>query len=185
MKKLLVLMMSLMMGFSLVACGGDDADTAGDANASAGDEVVVDTQVVEDEVVEDDAVETEVYYLSVGDFTQLASLEMPDLSGTTWSLASGTLEGVELTQDELVSTLEMYGGKNDIVFGEDGVSAQMVQGSGAVAGSCEYMDNGIAVVLNFDFGGDVREYKCLLTEVEGVSVLMAMPDPTSAFYYLL
>lgn len=181
MKKLLVLFMSLMMVCSLAACGGDDADTAGtsdvqnETNVSTGG----DTQVVEEETAND------VYYLAVGDFLALEPLDMVDLSGTTWSLAGGTTDGAEITQEELLATLEMYGGQNDIVFGADGTSVQLVQGGGAAEGTCTYVEGAKGVQLVFDFDGTTMEYIALLTEVEGVSVLMLMPDEASALYYVL
>lgn len=197
MKKFLALMMSLMMVLSLAACGGsdvedtaDDAQVESEADVTVEDEVDVDTEVeveveVETEVETQVEAESDVYYLAVGDFTELPAYEMPDLSGTTWSWAGATVDGIELNQDEFLAMLEAYSGKNDIVFGTDGASVQMVQGGGVAEGTCEYVEDGTGLYATFDMNGTEKQYACLLTEVEGVSVLMVMSDEASAFYYLL
>ena len=187
MKKFLALMMSLMMVLSLAACGGEEAeDTGADSDVQVETEVSVETEVeVETEVVAETETASDVYYLTVGDFKTLATTEIPDLSGTTWSWAGATVDGVELTQDEFLAMLEAYGGKNEIVFGEDGTSAQLVQGGGAAEGYCEYLEDGYTVGLAFDINGTQTPYIVALTEVDGVSVLLVMPDEASAFYYLL
>ena len=185
MKKLLVLFMSLMMVCSLAACGGDEADTTGtsdvqnEENVSTGDDTAVDTQVVETETIED------VYFLSVGDFKTLPLLDMADLSGTTWMWVGATIDGTELDQESFLSSLEAYSGKNDIVFANDGTSVDLVQGAGTANGYCEYLEGGQSVGLAFDFNGTELRYVATLSEVEGVSVLVVMPDEANALYYIL
>lgn len=183
MKKLLVLLLSAMMVMSLVACGGDDTETDG-ADQQVENEVDVEEDVADDTTDEvadnttDETASDDVYYMSVGDPTQLDVLEMPEIAGTTWSMAGGLADGEEFTADGLVAALELYGGTCDFVFNEDG-TAQLVQGGGTLEGTYEYMEQDgmcIGALVTFNYDGGELKYACTYTEVDGVSVIVAFSD---------
>ena len=134
MKKFMALMMSMMLALALVACGGDTTEevvsdaapvesVAEDVAESVEEDAAVETTVEEEIESEEDA-------NVISSLWDLANAEIPDLAGTTWGFTGGCIDGVEMEQEDLDSTLEMYGGSLDLVFAEDG-TVQMVQGAGS------------------------------------------------------
>lgn len=210
MKKLLVLLLSAMMVFSLVACGGDDTTDGEDQQvennvdaedeADANDDVEVDdaaTDPTTDEVV----ISEEAVYLAMGldSIESLPLCEMVDLTNTVWKFAGGMFDNVEMTQDEYTEALVAgYAGMFEFVFDADGI-AYMVYGGHTenpvtVTGTYAYGEDGTSVYLTFDINGTAYEYGCLLTQIDdgsgnNITVLLAIPkgdEPTgNALYFLL
>jgi len=185
MKKLLAILLSLMLALSITACGGEE-ETAEVAEAveeevveeeaveEAIEEEVVEEEVVEEEVVEEEVVEEEATEYTGGLF-DLPLAETPDLPGTTWSLAGAMIDGVELETEQLENeVLPLYGGQLDFAFHEDG--AQIVQGNGTLDGECTYMDEGALVLIEHE--GEILQYACVFTEIEGTVVMIALTDET-------
>ena len=117
MKKFMALMISMMLVLSLTACGDTEETTSDAASVESVAEDVAES--VEEEIASEEEADT------VSSLWDLANAETPDLAGTTWSLVGGCLDGVEMEQEDLDATLEMYGGKLELAFAEDG-TVQMV-----------------------------------------------------------
>jgi len=184
MKKLLAILLSLMLALSITACGGEEEtaevaeaveeDVVKEAVEEAIEEEVVEEEVVEEEVVEEEVVEEEATEYTGGLF-DLPLAETPDLPGTTWSLAGAMIDGVELETEQLENeVLPLYGGQLDFAFHEDG--AQIVQGNGTLDGECTYMDEGALVLIEHE--GEILQYACVFTEIEGTVVMIALTDET-------
>ena len=160
-KKTMAFAMVMAMGMAFAGCGGEEA-----------------------EVVEEPAETTEVETEETGEEVAGASVydmpltEAPDLSDTAWVFSGGLLDGVEMEQSDLDETLEMYGGTLQFVFNADG-TAQMVQGGGTLDGAYEYLENECMQVV-FDYNGSELKYGCVFADLDGMTVLMAMPDATGA-----
>lgn len=188
MKKFMALMMSMMLVLSLAACG-DTEDVAGDAAPvesvaedvaeSVEEEAVVDTDV-EEEIASEEEADT------ISSLWDLANAEIiPDLAGTTWGFTGGCIDGVEMEQEDLDSTLEMYGGSLDLVFAEDG-TVQMVQGAGAWDGTYEYAEDGIT--MDVDASGTALSYNGIFSMIGDQLVLILMDanntDGLSGLYFV-
>lgn len=103
----------------------------------------------------------------------------------TWSLCGGVSNDTEWTEDDLNATLEMYGGKLDAVIGADG-SAQLVQGGGALTGTCEPVDAGDgALGLYMSLENGTLEYAGDLLSTEDGDVLLSLtPDAVTYMYFI-
>ena len=187
MKKFMALMMSMMLVLSLAACGdtegvaGDAApveSVAEDVAESVEEEAVVDTDV-EEEIASEEEADT------ISSLWDLANAEIPDLAGTTWGFTGGCIDGVEMEQEDLDSTLEMYGGSLDLVFAEDG-TVQMVQAEGAFDGTYEYAEDGIT--MDVDANGTALSYNGIFSMIGDQLVLILMDanntDGLSGLYFV-
>ena len=163
MKKFMALMMSMMLVLSLAACG-DTEEVAGDAAPveSVAEDVA---ESVEEEIASEEEADT------ISSLWDLANAEIPDLAGTTWGFTGGCIDGVEMEQEDLDSTLEMYGGSLDLVFAEDG-TVQMVQGAGAWDGTYEYAEDGIT--MDVDANGTALSYNGIFSMIGDQLVLILM-----------
>ncbi len=172
MKKIMALMMSMMLVLSLAACG-DTEETTSDASPveSVAEDVA---ESVEEDVAEsvEEEIASEEEADTVSSLWDLANAETPDLAGTTWSFVGGCLDGVEMEQEDLDATLEMYGGKLELAFAEDG-TAQMVQGAGALDGTYEYLEDG-GISMNIDAAGTALDYTGIFSMVGDQLVLMLL-----------
>lgn len=164
MKKFMALMMSMMLVLSLTACGDTEETTSDAAPVESVAEDVGES--VEEEIASEEEADT------VSSLWDLANAETPDLAGTTWSLVGGCLDGVEMEQEDLDATLEMYGGKLELAFAEDG-TAQMVQGAGAWDGTYEYLEDG-GISMNIDADGTALDYTGIFSMVGDQLVLMLL-----------
>lgn len=107
------------------------------------------------------------------------------LIGTEWSLSGGMVDGVELEQDGLEESLEMYGGKLNIVFDDD-ETISMEQGNGTLKGTYGVTPEDERLMgIVFDNNGSELIYAGLLADVEGEEVLMLFSDDTgrNAVYF--
>lgn len=161
MKKFLAMMMAMMMAFGVAACGGSEEPVDEPA-----DEVV-------EEVVEDTADG------GADGFTlwDVATVETPVLEGTDWDFCGGYMDDTEMTQEEYDATIEMYGGKLQFVFNEDG-TAEMVQGGGSLNGYFEYIEGGVGV--EFDNNGEALRYSLIFIDLDGLT-MVALPDNSGEF----
>ncbi len=99
----------------------------------------------------------------------------------TWTLSGGLTDGVEWEDADLTSVLEMYGGKMDFVFHEDG-TVEMIQGAGSLVGTYEQInEEGIGAI--FDNNGTELRYICQLLEVEGNVILLVTVDQEDYMYF--
>lgn len=198
MKKFLVLMMSLMMAFALVACGGEEEASAEPAEVveevveEEAVEEVVEEAVVEEEVVEEEVVEETVEEeaaeeaLTGGPLFDLPLAETPDsLTSSPWIFTGAMFDGAELSDEEYAALLEeIYGGSLEFVFNDDG-SAQMKQGGGTADGVYEVVE-GSGLRVTFDIQGTEEFYACCFTPLEdGTPIMVAMFDETgsNALYF--
>lgn len=104
----------------------------------------------------------------------------------TWSLCGGVSNGTDWTEDDLNATLEMYGGKLDVVIGADG-SAQMVQGGGALSGTCQAVDadGTVGLYMAMDANGSTLEYAGDLLSTEDGDILLSLtPDAVTYMYFI-
>lgn len=179
MKKFMALLLSGMLTFSLVACGGSEA--------AADDEVVEETvketekeveeteETVEETVAETEEEVVEETGIANGMWDDVPQVAAPDLSNTTWYFAGGCIDGVEMTQEDMDAALEMYGGLLQFVFDENG-GATMVQGNGVLEGTYSYEEQESVSVV-FDNNGTDLTYVCLFTEADEI-LMMAFSDDT-------
>lgn len=90
-----------------------------------------------------------------------------------------------MEQEDLDSTLEMYGGSLDLVFAEDG-TVQMVQGAGAWDGTYEYAEDGIT--MDVDASGTALSYNGIFSMIGDQLVLILMDanntDGLSGLYFV-
>lgn len=166
MKKLLVLTLSLATALSIMAC--EDSGSANGGGSAAPVENV--DNAVEPAGNADAAVEPDADIGSDDEFTlwDVAKEEIPDLNGTTWSFAGGYVDGREMTEEEVNSALEMYGGVCQFVFDAEG-GVQLVQGGGTLEGTYEFLEDGIGVV--FDANGTELAYACIFTDMGGITMI--------------
>ena len=171
-QKSLICVMGLVLALSLTACGGEEV-VVENSNEEVTTEVQTQetTAEIQAETVAETATETE----EGGPLLQLGVVEIPDLSGSEWSLAGGMIDGTEMEEEDLNATLEAYGGSLQIVFGEDG-AATMVQGGGQAEGTYEYSDDNTAIKMTFDFEGTEISYAGFLSQVGDTLTLIALPD---------
>lgn len=104
----------------------------------------------------------------------------------TWSLCGGVSNDTVWTEDDLNATLQMYGGKLDVVIGADG-SAQMVQGGGTLSGTCQPVDadGAVGLYMTIDASGTTLEYAGdLLATEDGGIVLSLTPDGVTSMYFI-
>lgn len=201
MKKLLVLTLSLATALSLAACGGSDSGSGSAApaenvgnvaepvdNADDAEAPVDDADDAEAPV--DDADDAEAPAENVddadaesdGEFTlwDVEKEAVPDVSNTTWSFAGGYVDGREMTEEEISSSLEAYGGVCQFAFDAEG-GVQLVQGGGALEGTYEYWEDGVAVT--FDANGTELKYACIFTDMDGITMIaISDEDGKNAMY---
>lgn len=104
----------------------------------------------------------------------------------TWSLCGGITKDTVWTEDDLNATLEMYGGKLDVVIGADG-SVQMVQGGGALSGTCQPVDadGAVGLYMTIDASGTTLEYAGDLLATEDGDILLSLtPDAVTSMYFI-
>lgn len=171
-KKIFACAMGMVLALSLAACG-DEEVVVDNTDAEVTQEVQ--TQEAATEVQTETVAETGTDAEEGGPLLQLEVMEIPDLSGSEWSLAGGMIDGTEMEEEDLNQTLEAYGGSLQIVFGEDG-AATMVQGGGNAEGTYEYSDDNTAIKMTFDFEGTELSYAGFLSQVGDTLTLIAMPD---------
>ncbi len=184
-KKIFALMLSVMMAFSLVACADEEATEetadvveaveAEEAEEEAEEEII--EEIVEEEPVEEaeEVVEEEAAEEYTGGLFDLPMAEVPELPGTTWSIAGAMFDGVELEADQLENeVLPLYGGQLDFVFYED--RAELVQGNGTLEGTCQYMEEGAMVTIEHE--GETLKYACVFADIDGLTVMIALTDDT-------
>ena len=173
-KKLVAVTLGMMLVFSMTACGGSDADSA---DAPAQTEQAEANEGAEDAGTDEEVTVEEGTEVNADDeFTlwNVVPAETPEIVNTTWSISGGNFEGEEMDQEQLDATLEMYGGQLDFVFGEDG-AAQMVQGGGVLEGTYQLLEDG-SVGLVFDNNGEDLPYVCVFTEMNDMTVMVAIAD---------
>lgn len=185
-RKFLAMTISLVLGLSLTACGEEDyvEDTSSTVqestesvpeqittNADASGTAQESTESVPEQTTTEENVTEEFSLLD------LPLYEVPDVSGTTWYFVGGMLDGVEMTEDEVTSTIEdTYGGTLQFEFGDDGTIA-MVQGGGTLDGTYQYSEDNTGLLVAFPYKEDELRYICVFTESDGVTMI-AMPDTT-------
>ena len=169
-KKYFACAMGLVLALSLAACGEEDVVVE-----NTNEEV---TQEVQTQEVAEAPAETTAEAgteAEGGPLLQVAVMEIPDLSGTEWNFAGGMIDGAEMEEEDVNTSLEAYGGTLQLVFGDDGV-ATMVQGVGNAEGTYEYSDDNTAIKMTFDFGGTEITYAGFLSQVGDTVTLIAMSD---------
>lgn len=188
MKKLISLLLALVMCLSLAACGGgkDSGSSSGGSSSSGTSAPAASTPAPapapepepEAAPAEDDYGE----YTIFDEIDIYESLTPDDLAGTTWEFAGGYTEGRDLTEEEAVELLEMYGGTLQIEF-VDTQNANMVQGGGKMPGNYE-LANEVLLGLAFELQGTEYLYGAVFTLIDddAVMVLCAADDPSLAFY---
>ena len=201
MKKLLVLTLSLATALSLAACGGSDSGSGSAAPAENVGNVAEPVDNADDaeapvddaddaEVPADNADDAEAPAENVddadaesdGEFTlwDVDKETVPDMSNTTWSFAGGYVDGREMTEEEISSSLEAYGGVCQFAFDAEG-GVQLVQGGGALEGTYEYWEDGVAVT--FDANGTELKYACIFTDMDGITMIaISDEDGKNAMY---
>lgn len=118
-----------------------------------------------------------------GDAQEEQVIEL-DVAGTTWDFAGGLLDSEEMTEEEVASALEMYGGTLQLVF-DDNEGVQMVQGDGILEGRWAYTEENTLGVL-FELEEEDLFYLCTFVEVDGQVVMVAYTDETgeNAIYFV-
>lgn len=165
-KNLFALLLSLMLALSLAACG---SSKSADETASTAPET---SSEATQSATASDAASGEVLNL-----WDLPKTDTPDMSNTTWNLAGGYLSGHEMTQEELDSSLQSYGGKLQFTFDGNG-GAKMVQGGGTLSGTYKLLDDG-TVDVTFDNNGTSLHYGCIFVDMDGLTMI-AISDDTGA-----
>lgn len=106
--------------------------------------------------------------------------EVPDLDGTTWTLAGGIAEGTEMEDADLEAVLDSVGGQSDYLFAA-GNSAQLITGMGNVNGS--YVSDGGLIQISFD-NGVVYDAAFTVIEDQTVMIVIADGDLNTGLYYV-
>lgn len=106
--------------------------------------------------------------------------EVPDLDGTTWTLAGGMEEGTEMEDADLKAVLETVGGQSEYVFSA-GNKIQLLTGTGSINGS--YISNGELIEISFDNG---VVYNAAFTVIENDIVMIVIADGNlnTGLYYV-
>lgn len=180
MKKLLSLILVLVMVFalgSLVACGGEDADTdKGDDKGSNG---VNGTSSV---ASKDDGVGN-VGSLYPKALQNAVLVEVPDVLYTGWGFAGGCVDGVEMEVDDVDLFLQQFGGTLQVIFPE-GNTVMLAKSDDAASGTFKKTSDGNG--LHLDFGNGV-EYYAVFTELGDTTVMMMAQTsaPGTALYFTI
>ena len=169
-KKSFACVMGLVLALSLTACGEEEVVVE-----NTNEEVSVEVQTQEATEAATETVAETGTEAEGGPLLQVAVMDIPDLSGTEWSFAGGMIDGVEMEEEDINTSLEAYGGTLQLVFGDDG-AVTMVQGVGNVAGTYEYSDDNTSIKMSFDFGGTELVYAGFLSQVGDTVTLIAMAD---------
>ena len=169
-RKMIACVMGLVLALSLAACGEEEVVVE-----NTNEEVTVEAQTTEAAETPAETVAEADTEAEGGPLLQVEVMEIPDLSGTEWTVAGGMIDGVEMEEEDLNATLETYGGTLQLVFGEDG-AVTMVQGGGNAEGTYEYSDDNTAIKMTLDFGGTEISYAGFLSQVGDTVTLIAMSD---------
>lgn len=190
MKKFLALLLSFMLVLSLAACGDTKEDTSDpEPSTKAKTEDVDSSSDDKDIETENEAAAGEV---EVGDdltnfLSQLSLVQPTDaIVGTGWEFSGGMIDGTEMNEEDAAQSLEVYGGKLNIIFDDD-ENVSMVQGGGTlkgVFGVTEDNENVLGLIFT-DAAGSQVIYAGLLAEVDDTLVLMLFPDGSgkNAIYF--
>ena len=161
-KKFLALMLSFTMVMSMAACGNEDTGDGDKSSIS----VSSSTDVSDFADSSSQTAEGANDGFSLWNVTKAVT---PDLSGTTWNLCGGYLNGQEMTQEDLDVALEAYKGTCQFVFDGEG-GAKMVQGGGELTGTYQYLQNGdVGIIINAN-GSELR-YGCVFTDLDGLTMI--------------
>lgn len=192
MKKFLALLLSFVLVLSLAACGDTKEETSDPEPSSKAKTEAADVDSSSDDndsKTEDEAAASEV---EIGDglsnfLSQLTLVQPTDaIAGTGWDFSGGMIDGTEMNEEDVAQSLELYGGKLNIVFDDD-ENVSMVQGDGAlkgVYGVLEDNENVLGIIFT-DAAGSQLVYAGLFTEVDDTLVLMLFSDDSgqNAFYF--
>lgn len=194
MKKLLVLMLSLMLVLSLAACGDEDSKTDDkkvsnenrnsdkkDSAAGDNDSVKSDSDNQPGTDVESGSAEE-----SIAEFLKDVTLmEVPSwLPDSGWELVGARLDGEELGQSAKESVLAQYGGMLMIIFGDTESDVRMLQGSGTLEGSCQRMEDEYTVAMTFaDDGSELNYTAVFINPKPGYRYMLLFLDESAKNVY--
>ena len=169
-KKMLALLLALMLGFALVACG-DTADT--------GDDTADDQQQVEDNG--GDTADTGEGQ-SLLEILKDRFVAAPEMAGTYWTFIGGYVQGVQMTEDQTQEVMSQLGDVYQFVFVDDS-TVVLAEGEDQTEGTYAATDD--ANVLNIEVGG--VKYAGTFIEQEDGYVMVALLDGTgmNALYFHL
>ena len=196
-KKLLVLMLSLGLMLSMAACGdevGDGESVGGsvpksengssvpEAGSNGSDAAAGNDGAQGDEAGTSGEIENFLADCTLlkpdDDFTD-SPWEFRELINTGWNFAGGIIDGVEMGEEDIKASLELWGGMLNIVFDSDGETVLMLQGNGTLNGSVSLAEDGYLMNLAFQYGESQLNYIGALAVVEDEPVLFLFSD-TSA-----
>lgn len=200
-KKLLALMLSLGLMLSMAACGdevGDGESVGGSVpkseNGSSvpeagsnGSDAAAGNDGAQDGAQGDEAGTSGEIENFLADCTLLkpdddftdSPWEFRELINTGWNFAGGIIDGVEMGEEDIKASLELWGGMLNIVFDSDGETVLMLQGNGTLNGSVSLAEDGYLMNLAFQYGESQLNYIGALAVVEDEPVLFLFSD-TSA-----
>lgn len=186
MRKLLSLALALAMCVTLAACGGGDTPTessggAGGAEHSAAPAGDASTPV-------EDAGDSCSNYDVLNSYTQYVVLPMDRLTASPWEFSGGynASNGAEMEQEELDSTLSVYGGTLQIEF-KDEKTANLVQGAGTIPGTYRVLDDGASINFTFESQGTTYKYVGVFTAIgddETPVLLFLSPEAPDVVLYM-
>lgn len=169
--------LSLILMFSLAACGGD-SDSGSETSKSQTDSAEnKDNTKKPDSTTEatennDSAFPAALKDVEVG--------QIPDIDLTGWNLSGGIIDGVEMEQADLESTLEACGGTFQFIFMQD-KAVQMVNGEKSFDGTYEIVEDNYAIYAKFTG----YEYYGVFSTVNDQTVLIIANTkvPETALYF--
>ena len=173
----LMTLLSLILMFSLAACGGD-SDSGSETSKSQTDSAEnKDNTKKPDSTTEatennDSAFPAALKDVEVG--------QIPDIDLTGWNLSGGIIVGVEMEQADLESTLEACGGTFQFIFMQD-KAVQMVNGEKSFDGTYEIVEDNYAIYAKFTG----YEYYGVFSTVNDQTVLIIANTkvPETALYF--
>lgn len=199
-KKLAALVLSLGLVLSMAACGdtaedgeptggsvprnesstpapeaGNDGTQGSEAGDNAGDNVGDSVEIsgeIEDFLAGYTLVKPDE---DLNDF----GWEFRRLVNTGWNFAGGIIDGVEMGEEDIRASLELWGGRLCIIFESNGETVYMLQGGGMLTGSVSLAEDGYLMNLVFQNEESQLSYIGALAVVEDVPVLLLFSD-TSA-----
>lgn len=174
---LLIVAMMMTMLFTAASCGEEKkTDDTDKTQEGAAFEEGATTENNEDLKEGADATVTELPEI----LKDIEIYAAEQVDNTSWTFSGGTADGVQFEMEQAEAILNAAGGKYEVNFLEAG-SINLVQGETVYEGTYEYINEGTAVLADFDG----IQMMCVFTAIDGEPVLIVVDtaNSTQALYF--
>lgn len=169
----------LAMVMALTACGdsGKDKSTGSDGNSpkqeadsSAGGAADTDTSSKNDVSSEDKTA------------SGMETCKAPELAWTIWEFTGGTINGTEMTQEEIIDFIEAHGSSYFFMFEDDLEYVLLCRGEKSDPGSYQVGEDGSTISIDTDF----NEWSGSFVKIDGETAmaLTEKSEPEKVFYFI-